>query len=177
MAFSQHPDSSVFDRFFQPARRAFAVSGTRYPCHRIPDEDCLAAAFHDPKRLDGSGTLRKEAAGHFVLLNLWTHFLSHLAGADQGGARKREHDMHAIKRLEVDALRGGQPKGRKVMLAWDRAGIDFAYWHNAKMSSGLYFISREKENMKLIRWLRNFVYRGTSWEAALARLRHVYAVF
>lgn len=38
----------------------------------------------------------------------------------------------------------------KVILAWDKAGIDFAYWHKVKMSSGLYFISREKENMKLI---------------------------
>lgn len=27
--------------------------------------------------------------------------------------------------------------------------------------------------LKFIRWLRNFVYRPTSWEAALARLRHV----
>ena len=31
--------------------------------------------------------------------------------------------------------------------------------------------------LKFIRWLRNFVYRATSWEAALARLRHVYATF
>ena len=31
--------------------------------------------------------------------------------------------------------------------------------------------------LKFIRWLRNFVYRPTSWEAALARLRQVYATF
>jgi hypothetical protein len=31
--------------------------------------------------------------------------------------------------------------------------------------------------LKFIRWLRNFVYRETSWEAAVARLRHVYASF
>ncbi len=31
--------------------------------------------------------------------------------------------------------------------------------------------------LKFIRWLRNFVYRPTSWEAALARLRPVYATF
>lgn len=29
--------------------------------------------------------------------------------------------------------------------------------------------------LKFIRWLKNFVYRGTSCGAALARLRHVYA--
>jgi hypothetical protein len=110
-----------------------------------------AAAVHDPKRLDSSGTMRKEATGHFFLLDLRTHFLSHLTGADQSGTRKREHDMHAMKRLPVDALRGGQPKGTKVILAWDKAGIDFNWWYKVKMSSGLYFISREKENMKLIR--------------------------
>jgi len=72
-------------------------------------------------------------------------------GTDQSGNRKREHDMHAMKRLPVDVLRGGQPKGTKVIVAWDKAGIDFNWWHKVKRSSGLYFISREKENMKLIR--------------------------
>ena len=43
------------------------------------------------------------------------------------------------------------PRGRKVILAWDKAGIDFNWWYKVKQSSGLYFISREKENMKLIR--------------------------
>ena len=236
MASSQHPDSPVFRRFFKPAFDSLSVSGTRYLCHRVSDEDYLAAgllrclsdsrtgrdflqrhgdcggadipvdlffkaiqskrrfknlasinaglaplmaasaedpfatipelggfaiyagdghyhaaATHDPKRLDRSGTMRKEAAGHFFLLDLRTHYLSHLTGADQSGSRKREHDMHAIKRLTVDALRGGQPKGTKVILAWDKAGIDFNFWHKVKQSSGLYFISREKENMKLIR--------------------------
>jgi hypothetical protein len=31
--------------------------------------------------------------------------------------------------------------------------------------------------LKFIRWLRNFAYRPTSRETALARLRHVYATF
>lgn len=252
MAFSQHPDSPVFDRFFQPARRAFEVSDTRYLCHRIPDEEYLAAgvlrclsdsrtgrdflqrhgdfggldigvdhffkaiqskrrlknltsinaglaplmtaaikdpfasipeldgfaiyagdghyhaaAVHDPKRLDGKGMLRKEAAGHFFLLDLRTHFLSHLTSADQSGTRKREHDMHAIKRLEINALRCGQPKGTRVILAWDKAGIDFAYWHKVKMSSGLYFISREKENMKLIRCGERLFDRDASGNAGV----------
>ena len=33
------------------------------------------------------------------------------------------------------------------------------------------------KTLKFIRWLRNFVYRETSWETAVARLRRVYAVF
>lgn len=108
-------------------------------------------AVHDSKQLDSRGTLRREAVGHFFLLNLRTHFLSHLTGADQRGKRKREHDMRAIKRVTIDELRGGEPKGTKVILAWDKAGIDFTFWRKAKMSSGLYFISREKSNMKLTR--------------------------
>lgn len=245
MASSQHPDSPVFRRFFQPAHDALSGSKSRFLCRRISDEDYLAAgvlrcvsdsrtgrdflqrhgdgggadipvdlffkaiqskrrfnnlasinaglaptmaassvdpfasipelkdfaiyagdghyhaaAVHDPKRLDRSGTMRKEAAGHFFLLDLRTHFLSHLTGAEQGGRRKREHDMHALKRLGTDALRGGRPKGTKVILAWDKAGIDFAFWHKVKQSSGLYFISREKENMKLIRCGERPVDRG-----------------
>ena len=42
MASSQHPDSPVFRRLFQPALDAFSVSETRYLCHRIPDKDYLA---------------------------------------------------------------------------------------------------------------------------------------
>jgi hypothetical protein len=30
------------------------------------------------------------------------------------------------------------------------AGIDFAFWQKAKSSAGLYFLSREKENMNLM---------------------------
>jgi len=110
-----------------------------------------AAAVHDKRRIDSKGKSRKEAAGHFFLLDLRTHFISYLTGADQSGTRKREHGMHAIKRLEINTLRGGQGKGTKVTLAKDKAGIDFAFCHKVKMSSGLYLISREKENMQLIR--------------------------
>jgi prevent-host-death family protein len=62
MASPQHPNSPVFHRLFQPAVEALAASETRYLCHRIPDEDYHAAAVHDPKRIDSSGTMRKEAS-------------------------------------------------------------------------------------------------------------------
>ncbi len=109
------------------------------------------AAAHDGKRTGKDGSATKEAVGHFFLLDLRSHSLSYLTKADQTGKRKREHDMHAIKRVTFDELRGGAPKGTKVILAWDKAGIDFNFWHKAKQTSGLYFISCEKSNMKLIR--------------------------
>ena len=109
-----------------------------------------AAAVHDPKDISSAGNERKLATGHFFTLNLRTHYLNHLGTSDLRDERKGEHDMHLIKRSEIDQLRGGEPKGTKVILVWDKAGIDFRFWHKVKMSSGLYFVSREKSNMKLI---------------------------
>jgi hypothetical protein len=36
-----------------------------------------------------------------------------------------------------------------VLYVWDRAGIDFSQWQRWKKASGLYFLSRQKENMRL----------------------------
>lgn len=99
-----------------------------------------AAAAHDPD-IDE----RRRAVGHLYALNLRTRSLRHLSLA-QG---KKEHDMGAIKRLGAKALRMDEPVGRKVLWVWDRAGVDFALWHHWKHNSGIYFLSRTKENMKL----------------------------
>ncbi len=98
-----------------------------------------AAAAHDAPAADDGV---KYATGHFFSLNLRTHALAHLTAADQV-ARKKEHDMHALKRLSMEELRQGADKGRKVLYVWDRAGIDFQKWHHWKHSGGLYFLSRE----------------------------------
>jgi hypothetical protein len=76
------------------------------------------AAPHDPP-LDG----RHRAAGHFYALNLHTHAVRHLTAALDSS--KHERDMHALKRLGASALRQGAKKGRKVIYAYDCAGIDF----------------------------------------------------
>ena len=80
-----------------------------------------AAAAHD-RRHSEDGV--KYATGHFFALNLRSHALVHLAVGDQV-FRKIEHDMRALKRMDIDTLRQGAPKGRKVLYVWDRAGIDF----------------------------------------------------
>jgi hypothetical protein len=98
------------------------------------------AAAHD-EPIDGA----KRAIGHFFALNLRTQALTHLTHA-QG---KKEHDMHALKRLELQTLRHHAPKGRKVLYAYDCAGIDFAQWHKWKHTGGVYLLSLTKENMKL----------------------------
>lgn len=98
------------------------------------------AAAHDPLY---EGT--RYAVGHFYSIDLRRRTLRCLTTA-QG---KKEHDMHALKRLSPATLRQGTPTGRQVIYVWDKAGIDFRFWYNLKVSAGIYFISREKENMDL----------------------------
>jgi len=104
-----------------------------------------AAATHDVRK-DGN----KHPTQHFYSVDLRTHGLKHLTLADTSGNRKREHDTRALKRLDVNTLRQGAPKGRKVLYVWDRACIDFMQWFKWKHTSGVYFISREKKNMDLL---------------------------
>ena len=100
-----------------------------------------AHATHDPADCKGV----HYAVGHLYSRNLRTGCLSHLTVNDQL-ARKKEHDMRALKRLEIVALRQGASKSRKVLYIWDRAGIDFRQWHKWQ-GSGIYMLSRCKENM------------------------------
>lgn len=119
-----------------PALRDFAVLAGDGHFH--------AAAVHDPRDPDGT----KYATGHLYLLDLRTHAAQHLDVGDMND-RKKEHDMRILKRQTPAALRCGTPPGRKVILVWDRAAIDFHQWLRWKENSGIYFISRPKENMNL----------------------------
>lgn len=67
-----------------------------------------SAAAHDPA-VDAT----KYAVGHLYTLNLRTHALSHLCVADQAN-RKKEHDMRALKRQDIDTLRQGTPSGNAL---------------------------------------------------------------
>jgi hypothetical protein len=93
---------------------------------------------------------KKYPTQHFYAVDLRSHALAHLTLADTSGNRKREHDIHALKRLDNQTLRQSAPKGRKVLYVWDKAGIDFLQWFKWKHAAGIYFISREKENMDLL---------------------------
>ena len=105
-----------------------------------------AAAAHDPR--DGNGT--KYATGHVYHINLRTQAIRHLDLCDPITKRK-EHDITVIKRSTWDTLRGGTPKGRPVILVWDRAIIDYRYLQKAKDQAGIYFITRPKSNSKFTR--------------------------
>src|SRR5512133_3012930 len=103
------------------------------------------AAAHD---LPHDGT--KMAVGHFFSLNLRTHTLCHLVA----GEGLHEHDMSALKRVKPKGLRQRVPKGKRVIIVYDKAGIDFGYWKRCRQECALYFISRVKENM-VFDWLES----------------------
>ena len=105
-----------------------------------------AAAVHDPR--DAKGT--KYATGHVYLMDLRTQAMRHLDLCDKI-ERLKEHDLRLLKRNGYDALRGPAPKGRKVIVCWDRAIIDFAWWQKGKDTKGLYIITRPKSNTQLTR--------------------------
>jgi Transposase DDE domain len=92
-------------------------------------------------------TSTKYATGHIYTLCLRSHSVTHMTVSDQI-ERNKEHDMRALKRQTPQQLRQNARKGRKVLYIWDRAGIDFQQWFKWK-ENGIYFLSREKENMKL----------------------------
>lgn len=81
--------------------------------------------------------------GALYSLNLRSHSLSLLDVTRP--QRKREHEISALKRLGSTALRMGEPVGKKVILVYDKAIIDYMQWHKWK-AKGLYMISCEKSN-------------------------------
>lgn len=95
-------------------------------------------AVHDARHKEA-----KMAVGHFYSLSLRTHTLRHLAA----GEGLHEHDMRALKRVKPKGLRQGVPPGTRVILVYDKAGIDFGYWKRCRQECAVYFISRPKSNL------------------------------
>ena len=122
-------------------------------CAELSDWDLYAldghyqkAACFDLKAVDSKGTLRAIATGHFFRANLRTHHLSCLDMATPEDGKKKAHDVTVIKRAAADDLRYGAAKGRKVMLVWDKACIDYRLWFHLKHTYGIYFLTMEKSN-------------------------------
>lgn len=77
-----------------------------------------SAAAHDIRK-----TGKKYPTQHFCAVDLRNHALTHLTIADTIGNRKREHDIHALKRLDTETLRQSAPIGRKVLYVFYMSGI------------------------------------------------------
>jgi hypothetical protein len=122
-------------------------------CAELDDWDLYAvdghyhhAACFDKKSANSKGELRAIATGHFFRMNMRTHHMSCLGMANPEDGKKKAHDMTVIKRSSVDQLRNDAPKGRKVMLVWDKACIDYRHWFKLKHTYGIYFVTLEKSN-------------------------------
>ena len=116
-------------------------------CHDAHKPVKIKKAKPTGKKGERANVAKKTQTGHFFLLGMRDHHLRHYTLAEIRPGGGNEHDMHALKRKGSGALRLGAPKGRKVMVVWDRACIDFEFWAVAKRRHGVYFISREKANM------------------------------
>ncbi len=93
---------------------------------------------------------KKRAVNHIFSLNLRTHTLAHLTVTQPAKGKKKEHEIKAIKRIGGHALRLDVPKGTKVIHVYDPAIIDYRQWYKWKQGHGVYIITREKSNSKLL---------------------------
>lgn len=124
-----------------------AATGTNRLAH-IPELEaylCFAvdmhwhnAAAHD-ERYDG----KKAAVGHCFSLQLHDQSVRHLAV----GEGEHEHDMSVLQRLKPKGMRQGVPKGRRILVVYDRAGVDLGFWKRCRHETAVYFLSRAKSNM------------------------------
>jgi len=132
----QCDDSTIYDPFAEhPELENFNIYAGDGHYH--------SAAVHE-KKIEG----RACPVQHFYAINMRSGAMHHLDVARILPGKKREHDMKALKRLDAKVLRMGTPTGRKVLWSYDRACIDFSQWIKWKRR-GIYFITREKENMNL----------------------------
>jgi len=93
---------------------------------------------------------RRRPVGHFFAIDLRTLLIRHLDVARPTPACRKEHDITVLKRLDSKTLRMGEPRGRKVIIAYDKAVVDFVQWYKWKKAKGVYIVTREKENMALL---------------------------
>lgn len=140
-----------------PDRLADIPELARYECFAA-DGHWHKAAAHDPRHEE-----RKVAVGHFYSLCLRTHLLRHLAA----GEGLHEHDLSALKRVKPKGLRQEVPQGRRVLLVYDKGGVDLGFWKRCRQECAVYFLSRTKEGM-IFSWEAD-----ASWDAADPRNRGV----
>tara|TARA_B110000014_G_scaffold260355_1_gene249928 strand:+ start:338 stop:1627 length:1290 start_codon:yes stop_codon:yes gene_type:complete len=106
------------------------------------------SACFDPKYKDSKGNLKSIATGHFFRMDLRNQHLSCLDLVKPEDGKKKAHDVTVIRRSTAKTLRNGAAKGKKMMLVWDKACIDYHLWRKLKNTYGVYFITLEKVNSK-----------------------------
>ena len=103
--------------------------------------------YHKHAAHDKHSNGKNYPVAHIFAINLRNQTVSHLDVTKP--LDKKEHEISTLKRIGTNALRMGEPLGRKVIMVYDRAIIDFQQWYKWKYESGLYMLTEEKSNMKL----------------------------
>lgn len=83
---------------------------------------------------------------HIYSLNLRTHTAKHDVLLQPEEQKKKEHEIKALKRMDIKALRMNEPRGAKVIHVYDPAVIDYHKWLQWKQGSGIYIVTMEKKN-------------------------------
>lgn len=127
--------------------RQVAAAGSNRLAHipELANYVCFAVDMHWHKAAahDGRYDGKKAAVGHCFSLQLHDQSVRHLAV----GEGEHEHDMSVLQRLKPKGLRQGVPKGRRVLVIYDRAGVDLGFWKRCRHENAVYFLSRAKSNM------------------------------
>ena len=103
--------------------------------------------YHEHAAHDRHSNGKNYPVGHVFAINLRDQTVTHLDVARP--LDKKEHEIKTLKRLGANALRMGEAIGKKVIMVYDRAIVDFEQWYKWKYGSGLYMLTEEKKNMKL----------------------------
>jgi hypothetical protein len=108
------------------------------------DGHAHSAASHE-KPIGG----KIRAITHIYSLNLRFHSMVHIALTSPAIGKKKEHEICTLKRIGGAALRMKEPKGVKVIHAYDPAIVDYRQWHRWKQGRGIYIITLQKSNCAL----------------------------
>ena len=100
-----------------------------------------SASAHEPFRFG-----KKYPVTHIYSINLRTHTSVHNVLLKPEENKKKEHEVKALKRMEIKAMRMNEPIGTKVIHIYDPAITDYDQGYKWKQGSGIYVITMEKSN-------------------------------
>ena len=104
------------------------------------DGHSVAHSSHDDPI---QGKLRSN--NHIFSLNLRSSMMEHLKLCLPEEGKAKQHEIATLKTLAKKRLRMRQPKGVKVVHAYDPAVVDYRFWLDLK-KAGVYLVSVEKKN-------------------------------
>ncbi len=107
------------------------------------DGHCLSHSCHSAAI---KGKLRADC--HIFSLNLRNSMMEPLGLCVPEPGKAKQHEIAALKKLGKSRMRMRQPKGTKVLHAYDPAVVDYGFWRALKQA-GVYVITVEKKNSAL----------------------------